>query len=191
MFDLVKQLISMRHFSLEDGKIHIFQQPVVIYDLEAVLFLQEDLMERGLGNTIYHACKKSGYEWFENMCDNYKIGVEGSVRKWGPDMMRVAGWGSPIVLKFDPEKPLIHYRIEDSTVAERFKGAGFPVCHSVRGYGTGMAEYLFGRKMAGVEIKCRAAGDAECAVLIKPAEEWNLGDELVKRQLEAKEREDV
>jgi len=183
MFDLVKQLISMRHFSLEDGKIHIFQQPVVIEDLEAVLFLQEDLMKRGLENAIYHACKKSGYDWFKNMCEEYKVGVEESVRKWGPDMMRVAGWGAPVVLKFDPEKSLIHYRIDKSIVAQRFKDAGVPVCHSVRGYGTGMSEYLFGRKMDGVEIKCRAAGDSNCEMLLKPSDEFDFEDSEVRRQL--------
>lgn len=181
----------MRHFSLEDGKIHIFQRPVVIDDLDAVLFLQRDLMELGLDNTIYHACKKSGYEWFKNMRDKYKVGVEESVRKWGPDMMRVAGWGAPVVLKFDPKKALIHYRIDNSIVAERLMGAKFPVCHRVRGYGTGMSEFLFGRKMDGVEIKCRAAGDPDCEMLLKPSEEWDMDDEYVRRQLEVKERGDV
>lgn len=76
------------------------------------------------------------------------------------------GWGRIEVTSLDFDRGTLELEVFHSAFAEAYGKADSPVCHMIRGVFAGVWEGTIGRKVEGLETRCRAVeGPGSCAFI--------------------------
>lgn len=182
MFEIVKKLLMARQLRMERGRLTMLNQTICMIPVDTLFSIQKELEKIGKENTIYLAGKNSGYLWFVNMAKNFKVAKKDIV-KWGVDIISLAGFGNPIIVNIDTKNKKMIIDLENSTLAEKYKGTNKPIDHLFRGFIAGAGKLFFNVETEAIEIKCKAKGARKCEFIVKKREDFNFSDKLVKQQL--------
>ncbi|MHA2329825.1 MAG: V4R domain-containing protein [Candidatus Hodarchaeales archaeon] len=173
MFDVVKKLIFARQLKMEEGKIELLRQPVVISPISAFVIQQKEL-EKALGpkkaaSTIYNGIKMGSIEYNKEIRDFFKMkGRE--LTDWQCNSVTLSGWGLVKVLRFNPQLRESVIVVEDSTFAKSYGKSNHPVDNIIAGFAAAKMIVEFGEDMECVETKCISKGDRICEFVSGPRE---------------------
>lgn len=165
-----------------DGKIEIFGQPVVLNPLVTEVRIFKELEKKNLENLIYYSAKDAGKQWFSAMGTKYGIKPK-DIMKWGPDLINLGGWGTVKPFKVDLSSSELEFTLLNSTFAKNYGKSDHPVDHYFRGLLTGAWENATKKAVDGIEVECASTGSKACKFVLKPRENFDLNDPLIKRQL--------
>ncbi len=179
---MLKKLLFVRQFAIEDGKISLLGGREVMLDASALLELQEidetklyDIAKkssfRNLVEFVSHA--RVYYRVKDAFMQNiYKLGGkigqnDAGIIKTLQDIFNIYGLGEMSIQNIDNAKKEVLIAIKDSTVAEewlkKYKARSkIPVCTLTAGILAGMFSYVFNKETDCVELKCKAAGNSYC-----------------------------
>lgn len=63
LFEFVGNLLKLREFRMDEGKLTLLKQPIVILSARNIVALQKDLERQGLINVIYRQTRDASREW--------------------------------------------------------------------------------------------------------------------------------
>ncbi len=185
MFEIVKKLMMARQLSMEEGRLILLNQNILMMPVAGLVGIQKELEKEGKENLIYIASKRTGVWWAEQM-RKYFSAKKMDLEKWGINVISLAGYGIPRVIDIDHENKRMIQELGNSTVAEEYGNVGRCVDHMFRGYIAGVARLFFeGSDVDCVEILCKSKGDKICQFVIKPKKDFDQSNPLVKKQLES------
>jgi len=182
MYQTILDLLLHKQIQFEKGKIYLFQQTILISPLEYNYFLLKTLESKSLENIIYYSTKETGMKWLEDMIPRYNMDMLQLI-KWGNEILSLSGWGILELKDINKDSKIALFSLKDATIALKYGKSDHAVDHLLRGYVASFACKVFGCDMDAVEHKCIAKGDETCEYLVKPANEWDLTNQLVKKQL--------
>lgn len=185
MFDVISKLLMHRQISFEKGKITLFNKPVVMFPVDMIVEVQKLLEPYGLENEIYFASKESGVRWFDNMYRLYKIQRQ-DVIKWGFNVINLAGWGIPKIIKMDTKEEILKFTLEAASEAKVYGPSDKAVDHYFRGSAASAGILLFKKDCDAIETKCVSKGDKICEFIVKPIKKLDKNNPLLKQQLKRK-----
>ena len=176
MFNFVKKLMFARLLKMEEGKIVVLNQDMLmepaILILELMRRLQEVKDSQEVMEIIYESSKRCGKEYMQEIKKYFAKSLD-KLLEIGMGSLNLAGWGKIIVEGFDWEKRdggIV--RIENSTMADLWKKkygiSKIPVDYIMCGFVTGGLCVICDREFEGKEIRCSAMGAKTCEIMIKP-----------------------
>jgi predicted hydrocarbon binding protein len=183
MFDIVKKLMMARQLSMEEGRLTMLNQNILMMPVAGLVTIQKELEKENRQNLIYLAARKTGAWWGEQMKGTFRTKKEDLV-KWGMDVVSLAGYGKPVIINIDKENKRMIINLENSTMAEEYGNVGRCVDHMFRGYAAAISDVYFHDNMDAVEVMCKSKGDKVCQCVVKRRTEFDFSNKLVKEQLQ-------
>jgi len=182
MFKLLSDLMIHKQLRYEEGRIQLLDQRVCMFPLDMLSQLQKELENEDSGNLVYYMAKKTGVTWFKNLYSSFKI-KRVDVIKWGFNVISLAGWGIPNIVKMDREKKIMVFTLKDAGQAKVYGKSDESVDHYFRGCAASAGVLLFECNCDAIETKCISKGDSICEFVVKPKENFDLTTAVVKSQL--------
>ncbi len=185
---------------IEEGRLLFNQRRTVLFDVEAIGALRQQLLET-LGESLARGVLarfgySHGYSDAQVLQERFEWKTEADWLAAGPFIHMLEG-----VVQVEPEKVEFdrqtgHFHMQgiwrNSYEAEehlrRYGPSDQPVCWTLTGYASGYASSFFGRDLLAIETACVGQGDDHCCWEIRPVEEWGAEAEPY---LEALEQVDV
>lgn len=185
-----EDLLSQIKFDINDGKIWLGENRMVLFHAGAMGLLRRELI-KSLGLERAKAIlMRFGYE--SGMRDGE------FARKFRPEMSRQEAFLSgpqlhkiegivhvrPIAIEMDIEKGFFygefdwHGSYEADVHLTDLGPSTHPVCWTLLGYASGYTTYFMERKIYFKEVQCVACGHDHCTNIGKPAEEWDEPAEI-------------
>lgn len=167
-----------RSFSDAEGR------PVGVAGIEFVRSLHFALLET-FGDDTQDVLYRIGFEWglremtglnarlrdeFGRESDLWQMDVKFVLETWWAPLL-AGGWGTWTLQSTSKSRGVSVFDVQNSLVAAALPGADFPVCHLYAGLFAGGLSFLERAERHGVEINCRAVGDAACLFVIAPTAE--------------------
>jgi len=112
---------------------------------------------------MYHLGFRAGYHMGEKWQKN--VGLSGKdLLILGLEIFKALNWIKDYkILKFNPEKNKVRFRLYENFECRSFKGKGkSPRSHYLRGILAGFISYILGEKISLTEAKCLSKGDKYC-----------------------------
>ncbi|HUR58493.1 MAG TPA: V4R domain-containing protein [Opitutaceae bacterium] len=156
--------------------------PVAVATIEFVRSLHFTLLET-FGDDTQDVLYRLGYEWgLREMTalhsrlreksgkpgELWQMEVKTVLEAWWAPLL-AGGWGAWTLTSTSKARGISAVEMRNSIVAAALPGADFPVCHLYAGLFAGGLSFLERAERHGVEITCRAVGDAACTFIIAPA----------------------
>ena len=183
---LLKKLLFVRQFNMDDGKIEILGNKHIMLSDQAILELQEidetkfyELMKsstlKQINDFIDHAKVykqvKSVILWDVGKMTKKLSSAEGVV-KASQEIFNLYGLGSMQIVKLNNEKKQAVVRIKNSTIAKAYlkkykKKSKKPVCVITAAVLAGIFTYLFQKQVDAAEDSCLAKRNSSCQFIIK------------------------
>lgn len=185
-FNLSKEI----EFSNETGIIQFRNSRLVIFDVNAIGLLRQDLIEHlGFKKARDFFLKfgfQNGYSDFKQMYLNYDFDDEKELLSSGPAIHTWEGIGKaePKELEFDRISGHFFFKgiWENSFEAEQHLSfhrlAKEPVCWSLMGYASGWCSAFFKKPLVAIEEKCMGMGDKYCVWVIRPPDKWGTDADI-------------
>jgi len=184
---LLKKLLFVRQFSIENGKIEILGNRHIMLGQDALLELQEvddarlynlikDSTLNQLSKFVEHA------RVYKQLKDVILIDISSLSKKIGAgdqgiiknlqDIFDIYGLGKMTIASLDNSKKQAVVRIYDSSIAEAYlnknkKRSSKPTCTITAAVIAGIFSYLFGKRVDAIEEKCKAMGSDYCEFIIR------------------------
>jgi hypothetical protein len=190
-FDLSKDI----KYDFEKGITTFKESRLVIFDANSMGLLRQDLID-SMGWEKARAfflrfSFQNGYSDFMQMKLNYKFESEMDLLASGPVIHTWEGIvkAVPTEIKYDKQKGTIFFTGNWFNSYEAEQHLSFndysnePVCWSLAGYASGWTSAFMGKKIIGIEPKCKGKGDGHCGWMLKEVEAWDK--ELVKPYAQA------
>ncbi len=167
-----------------NGSIYFNQRRTVLFDVEAMGTLRQQLVEtfgqEMVNGVLMRFGYDQGYRDADVLAEDFNWKTEGDWLAAGPTLHMLEGIVKVEVesLEFDREAGLFnmsgvwHNSYEAEEHLKRFGKSDTPVCFSLTGYTSGYATRFLGRDALAIETKCVAKGDDHCAWTVKPVESW-------------------
>ncbi|MEM3405940.1 MAG: 4-vinyl reductase [Candidatus Pacearchaeota archaeon] len=183
---LLKKLLFVRQFSIDNGKINILGNRHVMLSDDVLLELQEiddvrlyslikDSTLLQLSKFVEHA---KVYKQLKEVVAldistlSKKISSNEGIIKTIQDIFDIYGLGKMIIASLDNTKKQAVVRIYESVLAETYlkknkKRAEKAVCAITAAVIAGIFSYVFGKKVDAIEEKCKAKNGDYCEFIIK------------------------
>lgn len=181
---IFKKFLIARQIEMEKGRISIVGIRSANTSTSTLISIQEEIIKT-LGDKgvklLYNAGKIGGVELAKTM--GKVMGLSGlkMAESLATGCTQMMGWGIVTIVRCDFPKHSISFKVEDSPLSlKRYKRA---FCHIERGQITGAMEVIFNHRVEGVEVRCKSLGHHFCQFEIKPIEDFDLNDKLVREQL--------
>ena len=183
---LIKKLLFVRQFEIDQGKISILGKRHIMLSDQALLELQEidetkfyDLVKRAtikqLGDFVDHA------KVYENLkgtlltdVDNLskKLGGREGIVKTLQNIFDLYGLGLIEIEKLNNDKKEAIIKVRDSTIAKAYKDKGRqkskkPVCVITAAVIASIFSFLFKKQVDAAEVRCLAQGSGFCEFVVK------------------------
>ncbi|UCD06926.1 MAG: XylR N-terminal domain-containing protein [Candidatus Aenigmatarchaeota archaeon] len=183
---IFKKFLLARQIEMEKGRISIVGIRSANTSTSTLISIQEEVIKT-LGDEgaklLYNAGKVGGVELAKTM--GKVMGLSGlkMAESLATGCTQMMGWGIVSVIKCDLKACTASFKVEDSPLSlKRYKKA---FCHVERGQIAGAMEIIFNHKVDAIEIRCKSLGHHFCQFEIKPTEEFDSNDKLVREQLPA------
>jgi len=184
---LIKKLMFVRQFSIDNGKIDVLGSKHIMLASDALLELQE------IDNAkLYDLMKDSAFKQISKFVEHAKVyssmknallldvsvlskklgtGDEGLLKTL-QDIFNIYGLGSLVIVSLDNDKKQASVRVMESSIAQAYraknkKSSAMPVCSITSGVLAGIFSYLFKKQVDAAESRCLAKGASFCEFLIK------------------------
>ncbi|WP_372717170.1 sigma 54-interacting transcriptional regulator [Immundisolibacter sp.] len=185
-FPDVKDLVGRLRFSPSEGRIWLDDQRSILMRGTAFGSLRREFIE-AVGFTLARtALKRVGYaEGTRDAELARRVQPKGAfidVFAVGPQVYALSGLGWLQVLELRVEEAtnafygefLLRDSVEADTHLQTIGVSAEPVCWTAVGYGSGYSSAFAGRPIIVDEVECRAMGHAQCRLVGRPIEDWNL-----------------
>ncbi len=171
-------------FSLETGMTTFRDTRLVLFDVNAIGLLRQNLIETlGLEKAREFFLRfgyQNGYADFMQMKINYEFDTEMDLLASGPVIHTWEGvvQATPSEIRYDRAKGDFFFTgvWTNSYEAEQHlcfnEKSSEPVCWSLAGYASGWSTAFFGSKLIVMEPVCVGKGDATCGWKIQPPSAW-------------------
>lgn len=173
----------LRRHSAE-AKLFFNQQRVVLFDVDAIGALRQELINT-LGQNIAQGVLmrfgyNQGYKDADTLAQNHAWASEEDWLAAGPTLHMLEGVVKVETqhVEFDREAGHFfmqgswHHSYEAEEHLKRFDPADRPVCWTLTGYASGYASRFFEQDMLAIETRCAGMGHSHCQWEIKPIAEW-------------------
>jgi predicted hydrocarbon binding protein len=184
---LLKKLLFVRQFSIDNGKIDILGNKHIMLSEDVLLELQEiddaklynlvkDSTLNQLSKFVEHA------KVYRQLKDVIAIDISSLSRKMGAgsegviktvqDIFDIYGLGKMTIASLDNSKKQAVVRIQSSSIAEAYlkknkRRSSKPICAITAAVIAGIFSYLFGKKVDAIEGKCKARGNDFCEFIVR------------------------
>jgi len=183
---LLKKLLFVRQFSIDEGKINVLGTDHIMLSSDALLKLQE------IDSTkLYDLVKDSTFKQISDFVDHAQVyqqlkevitlDITSLSKKLGPsegivktieEIFNIYGLGKLAILRLDNEKKQASVKIIDSSIAKSYLNKNksrskTAVCTITAAVLAGMFSYLFKKQVDAVEGRCKAKGNEHCEFIIK------------------------
>lgn len=182
MIDIIKKLLFARQLSFEEGSVILLGIPIVMHPVATMVSIRKILEERNETVLLYRACKDSGKIYQLNIKKAFGMDRNKMI-EWGINSLTLGGWGKIKIAKLDYDKKMAIIRLDDSSFAKLYGRSKEFIDDVFRGYAASTGGIIFNKDCDAVEVKCIAKGDGCCEFLVKPSENFDYKDKLVKKQL--------
>ncbi|MFH0949192.1 MAG: 4-vinyl reductase [Candidatus Aenigmatarchaeota archaeon] len=186
MFTFFTKLVLSKQMKFEEGSIILYGQPIIMFPVYGMIGILKELEKNKYEKILYYEYKTLGKKWTTVLRNTYKIKKGEIFQTAGSNILAMAGWGIVKVADIDSKIPVIKFRFENSSVANAYGKTDHAVCHMFRGMAAGAMCIEYGKEMDGIETKCKAMGAPYCEVVVKPSEQIDFSNKLVKSQLNPK-----
>ncbi len=140
--------------------------------------------DSNLQKKIYAEVKRSSREHFLEKVSGFGLDKEKQL-KFVQDFFVASGWGAiqPVDLNFDSKRAIIV--VDNSPFVVELKGkAKVAVDVFLRGVLAGLFSRIFSENIDCVEVECAALNFERCKFIIKPQQEFDFTNQVVKDQIE-------
>ncbi len=169
MFRFAAKLLMSNALKLEEGKINIYNIPVILnpadYSVSLIHNLIDDFGYSKAHDLIYKNAKKGTEEYSKELRRNTRSAGR-ELAKLYTEIVTLAGYGKASITKFSMEEKKVITRFDNSPVAMRYVhmyGASkFPVDIITAGLYAGSFNVLFNQPNEAIETHCIAQGDPYC-----------------------------
>ncbi len=181
---IFKKFLLARQVEMEKGRISIAGIRSANTSALTLISVQEEIIKT-LGDKgaklLYNAGKIGGVELAKTM--GKVMGLSGlkMAESLATGCTQMMGWGIVSVIKCDLKACTASFKVEDSPLSLKRHKRAF--CHLERGQIAGAMEVIFNHKVDGIEVRCKSLGHHFCQFEIKPTEEFDPKDKLVREQL--------
>ena len=191
-----KDLLSNIKFDIEEGKIWLGENRMVLFHAGAIGALRQELINTlGLERTkaiMMRFGYESGMRDAEFARNTRPDLTTQEAFLSGPQLHQIEGvvHVRPIKIEMDIEKGHFygefdwHGSYEAEVHLSDIGPSADPVCWTLLGYASGYTSYYMRRKIYFKETQCVACGDSHCTNIGKPADEWDEPAEI-EQYLEA------
>lgn len=167
-----------------EGRLFFNQQRAVIFNVEAIGALRQQLLE-ALGphlaeNMLTRFGHAQGYKDADKLSKlNWESDVDWLLAGFSLRSLEGIAHVETNELNFNREKGHFYLQgnwrnsFEAEDYRQRYGLGDAPVCWMLTGYASGYASRFFGQKLLAVETHCLAKGDDCCRFEIRPADEWD------------------
>lgn len=183
---LLKKLLFVRQFNINDGKIDILGNRHIMMSDNALLELQNidetkfyDLMKgatlKQIEDFVEHAkvykhLKDTALGDIANL--SRKLGTTEGIVNTLKDIFDLYGLGSLDIASLSNSDKQAVVRVDDSTISNAYlnktkKKSDKPVCVITAAVLAGLFTYLFQKQVDAAEVKCKAKGNNSCEFVIK------------------------
>jgi len=183
MFGFVTKLIVNKQLSFEEGSIRLYNQNILMFPVYAMADTLKELERNKSENLLYYSFKELGIKWTKILEKQYKIKKEEIFFDAGAKIISMAGWGIVKVLDADPEKHIVKFKFENSSIAKAYGKSNHPVCHMFRGMAAGSMCVTYKDNLDAIETKCKAMGFPACEIIVKPTKNFKFSEPIIKKQL--------
>ncbi len=178
----------------EDGGLSLWGIPIVLNDLKLEVITQnlmgKEFGEKKVMEVLYNLGKLQAVNAVKTVMEKYGYAKSIPEKKksieFNVGQLAMIGRGQYETIKCDLIKNIVIFKGK-SPFATRYKQIFSlqkkAVDFLARGLLAGGTEYLIGKKVLCIETKCIANGKPSCEFTVKPVEDWDKNDPLVKEQI--------
>jgi hypothetical protein len=193
---LLEKVIRFRALQWKDGKLFLFNVPGVLSQVYVIAY-QQRLLENQVGikrasNILYNGGKfqaRQGAKLFNKRFGYAHTFIDKKkLLYFNLEQSSLTGFGGLKWIRLDFDKNIFIMTGKSALAEEYLRFFGLQknsVDHWIRGCAAAMIGEVVtkDKKMLCIETKCLAKGNPYCEFIIKPIENWDKKDPLVKAQL--------
>ena len=181
----------------EDAQLTFNQRRAVIFDVEALGVLREQLIktigeELAMG-VLTRFGYSNGYSDAAMLKESVSWATDMDWLAAGPTLHGLEGIVSVLPKQIEFDRQTGHFDMHGIWVNSyegeghflRYGLASHPVCWTLAGYASGYATRFFGHNLLAIETECIGKGDARCYWRIRPENEWGTEAAVYVKALKA------
>ncbi len=189
-FELIRKLVGLNAIVFSNGEFKIWNVRMLFLPYKSLAFIQQSL-EQKFGKKavdfLYQIGRLQAYTGTRLIIK--KFGIKNSKEEYNlfAQQTMMIGFGVSKLVRVNRAKKHLIIELESNPYMEEFTReygkSNSPSDHYLRGLITGAVEALWGKGLFTIETRCIRQGREKCVFEVKPCEEKNKIEKVIKEQI--------